>query len=73
MKYFCLIICFLYTILCASQTIVNPVFERTDHYELHVDKIEVNNDSTFVYCTLSMDDNSWARDGYDEIATANKY
>lgn len=77
MKYFCLIICFLYTILCASQTIVNPVFERTDHYELHVDKIEVNNDSTFVYCTLSMDDNSWANISpntfIEDIATGKKY
>lgn len=49
-----------YTLLCSSQTIVNPVFDRTDHYEFHVEKIETDVDSTILYCSLSMEANSWA-------------
>lgn len=39
-----------------EKTIVNPVFDRTDAPELHVDKIVISNDSTLLYCTLIVED-----------------
>ena len=52
-------------IICASlktvaQTIENPVFERTNSHLFHVDKIELSNESTILYCTLAVPNNSWA-------------
>ena len=77
MKYYCLIICFLYSFWCTSQTIVNPVFDRTDNPDLHINKIEVTENTTFVYCTLVADADSWANissDTYiEDVATRKKY
>jgi CHAT domain-containing protein len=52
-------------IICASlktvaQTIENPVFERTNSHLFHIDKIELSNESTILYCTLVVPNNSWA-------------
>jgi len=38
-------------ILAMAQTIVNPTFDKTDAYKFHVDKIEITEDTTFVYST----------------------
>ena len=51
--------------ICASlktsaRTIVNPVFERTNSHLFHIDKIELSNESTILYCTLTVPNNSWA-------------
>lgn len=44
---------------CVAQTYNEPVFDRTDIPELHINKIEVTKDSTIVHCTLTMVPNSW--------------
>lgn len=43
-----------------GQTIDNPVFDRTDVPEFRVNKIIISTDTTFVYCSYSAEDNSWA-------------
>ena len=43
-----------------SQTIENPVFNRTFSHAIHVDKIELLKDSTCVYCSLTPPDDLWA-------------
>lgn len=43
-----------------SQTIENPVFDRTFSHAIHVDKIELLKDSTCVYCSLTPPDDLWA-------------
>ena len=43
-----------------SQVIENPVFDYGDQQSLHIDKIEITPDTTFVYCTYSAEANSWA-------------
>ena len=43
-----------------AQTIENPVFDRTDQPSFHIDKIEMTQDTTFVYFTFSAEANSWA-------------
>ena len=46
-------------IKCVAQTYIEPVFDRSDIPELHINKIEVTKDSTIVHCTLTMVPNSW--------------
>jgi len=55
-----LLTCFANHLLCLSQTIVNPVFDRTDNYRFRVKKVELTRDSTFVICEYSAEENSWA-------------
>lgn len=45
--------------ICFSQTILNPVFDRTDSYEFHIDKIEQTLTNTELFCSVSVPDNSW--------------
>lgn len=56
---------FFYYIICSSaesiaQIIENPVFDHTDQPSLHIDKVKVTTDTTYVYCTYTAADNSWA-------------
>lgn len=46
--------------ICMAQTIENPVFDRTDQPSFHVDKIELTQDSTIIYCTYAAEIGSWA-------------
>ena len=43
-----------------AQVIENPVFDRTDQPLFHVDKVELTQDSTIVFCTLSVEGGMWA-------------
>lgn len=43
-----------------AQVIENPVFDRTDQSSLHIDKVEITPDTTFVYCSFYAEANSWA-------------
>ena len=43
-----------------AQVIENPVFDRTDVPSLHIDKVVITPDTTFVHCTFSAEANSWA-------------
>lgn len=45
---------------CVAQTYIEPVFDRTDEPRLHINKIEVTKDTTFVYCTYTAEIGSWA-------------
>lgn len=55
-----LIIFICISLTTVAQTIKNPVFDRTDVYRFRVDKVELTDDTTFVYCNYSAEDNSWA-------------
>ena len=37
-----------------------PVFDRTDTPDLHIDKVEITDDTTFIYCTYYAEEYSWA-------------
>ena len=51
------VICFSH---CVAQTVINPLFERTDTPEFHIDKVENKKDSTILYCTYTTQPGSWA-------------
>lgn len=57
---FLLLTVFCYQLLCMGQTIDNPVFDRTDVPEFRVDRIILSKDTTFVYCSYSAEEHSWA-------------
>ena len=55
----------LFFVMCCmksiAQTYIEPVFDRTDVPSLHITKIEVTKDTTFVHCTYTAEAGSWAR------------
>ena len=62
MKHFIPVLTFVMCcIKCVAQTYIEPVFDRTDEPSLHISKIEVTKDTTFVYCTYTAIAGSWAR------------
>ena len=50
------LICYIQSV---AQTIINPVFDRTDQPSFRINKIEMTKDTTFVYCTYSAEAESW--------------
>lgn len=60
MKWISFIIVFSFSVVCSAQVIENPVFDRTDNYVFHVNKVEIGKSSTCVYCTLNVPKGSWA-------------
>lgn len=73
-----MIICFLFCLIaCFSQTIINPVFDRTDIPAFRVEKVEITQDTTYIYCLYSAEDHSWAsisKDTYvEDENTGEKY
>ena len=54
----------IFFVLCCmksiAQTYIEPVFDRTDAPSLHINKIEVTKDTTFVHCTYTAEAGSWA-------------
>lgn len=67
---------FLYSIICTAQKIENPVFDRTDSPEFHINKIESVRDTTFFYCSLNVNF-TWANfspNAYvEDVVTKKKY
>ena len=62
MKFFLSILAFVMCCMnCVAQTYIEPVFDRTDVPNLHINKIEVTKDTTFVHCTYTAEAGSWAR------------
>lgn len=43
-----------------GQTIVCPVFDRTDTPAFRVDKVDITSDTTYVYCSYQAEEHSWA-------------
>ena len=43
-----------------AQTIENPVFDRTDMSQLHINKVVLSSDTTYVYCSFFAEANTWA-------------
>ena len=43
-----------------AQVIENPVFDRSDVPSMHINKVVITSDTTFVYCTYTAEANSWA-------------
>lgn len=77
MRWTYIIIGFLFSCICPAQVIENPVFDRTDTPSFHIDKIEITKDTTFVYCSCSAEENSWANispETYlEDVTTGEKY
>lgn len=62
MKYVLYVLAFVMCCInCVAQTYIEPVFDRADVPSLHINKIEVTKDTTFVYCTYTAETGSWAR------------
>ena len=61
MKYIIPVLTFIMCCMkCVAQTYIEPVFDRADYPEyLHINKIEITKDTTFVHCTLTMPPSSW--------------
>ena len=45
----------------AQEIIENPVFDRSDVPEFHVEKIVITQDTTYIYCFYEAEADSWAR------------
>lgn len=77
MKWISFIIVFSFSVVCSAQVIENPVFDRTDNYVFHVNKVEIGKSSTCVYCTLNVPKGSWANfspNAYiEDVFTKKKY
>ena len=73
------LLCTLLLFYCAAnaQTFNMPVFDRTDIPELHIDKVEITKDTTYIYCTYTADERSWAnisKNTYlEDVITNRKY
>jgi len=54
-----------------------PVFDKTDIPNLHIDKIEITKDTTYLYCKYIAEESSWAnisRDTYiEDVISKRKY
>lgn len=76
-RFWFILIVIAYNTFSLAQTIINPVFDRTDQPSFHVDKVELTKDSTIVYCTLSLEEGMWANispDTYlENTLTTKKY
>ena len=59
--------------VCEAQTVENPVFDRTDIPEFRVEKIEINQDTTYVHCTYMAEEGSWANISSETYIEDTKY
>lgn len=77
MRILFIIIAVIYSLISRTQVIENPVFDRTDTPQFHIDKIEFQEDATIVYCSCSAEDSSWANispETYlEDVITGEKY
>lgn len=77
MRVLLILIAVIYSLISPAQVIENPVFDRTDTPEFHIDKIEFKEDVTIVYCSCSAEENSWANispETYlEDVTTGEKY
>ncbi len=59
-----LLIVFFVVVFCFidsnAQIIVNPVFDRSDYPAFRVEKVEMTQDTTYIYCSLHANNHSWA-------------
>ena len=44
-----------------AQEIIEPVFDRSDIPEFHVEKVVITQDTTYIYCFYEAEADSWAR------------
>lgn len=76
MRILFIIIAVIYSLISRTQVIENPVFDRTDTPQFHIEKIEFREDATIVYCSCSVD-SSWANispETYlEDVTTGEKY
>ena len=45
---------------CIAQTVVNPVFERSDTPAFYIKRVEITTDTTYVFCSFYAEAGSWA-------------
>ena len=60
-RLFVICILLLYIGYINAQVIENPVFDRSDVPEFHVEKVVITQDTTFIYCFYKAEAGSWAR------------
>lgn len=51
---------FLCRTLCLSQTIDNPVFDRSDVPAFYIKKVEITKDTTYIFCSYYAEAGYWA-------------
>ena len=51
---------FLCRTLCLSQTIDNPVFDRSDIPSFYIKKVEITKDTTYIFCSYYAEAGYWA-------------
>lgn len=77
MRILFIIIAVIYSLISRAQIIVDPVFDKTDTPEFHIEKIEFREDATIVYCSCSAENNSWANISpvtyLEDVTTGDKY
>ena len=57
-----LILSLCFNIISIAQEIIeNPVFDRSDVPEFHVEKVVITQDTTYIYCFYEAEADSWAR------------
>ena len=54
------LVCFISEFLCLAQTIENPSFERCDVPALHITKVVIAKDTTYVFCSYYSEEGHWA-------------
>lgn len=68
---------FAYYIQCFSQSIINPVFDRTDDASFHLDSVKLEKDITEIFCSYYAEDSSWVNISptsfLEDIETKEKY
>lgn len=72
-----LIIFICISLTTVAQTIENPIFDRIDSHSFRLEKIEITNDTTYLYCSFSALAGSWANISEDtyllDTKTNKKY
>lgn len=43
-----------------SQVVLSPVFDRTDTFKFRVEKVSIQSDTTYVFCSYEAEESSWA-------------
>lgn len=56
-----IICCIVSSIESFAQEILEPVFDRSDVPEFHVEKVVITQDTTYIYCFYKAEAGSWAR------------
>ena len=60
MRWISFLIVFLYSLICSSQVIENPVFDWCDEPAFCITKVKITKDTTYVFCSYYAEAGTWA-------------